>query len=120
LVSILIVDDDPTLLKMIEIYLSDFPAKLKLVRNGRVALKFLETSDFDLMLTDLQMPEVDGYDLIQRLREDGNRMPIIILSAFGMEKMAEKALALGANQMLTKPFDGGALRRVIKDQLNIT
>ncbi len=108
------------MLKMIKIYLTGFPAELELVRNGRSALKMLRNADYDLMVTDLQMPEIDGFELVRRLRESGSSMPVIILSAFSKDKLVEEVLEAGANQMLTKPFDSGTLQRAIKEELNLS
>jgi DNA-binding response OmpR family regulator len=116
----MVVDDDPTMLRMIELYLADFPVEVKLVRNGRVALRHLEKGHYDLLLTDLQMPELDGISLIKKLRAEQLDLPIIILSAYGMEKMADEAIELGADELLCKPFDSNTLKKKIRNQLNLS
>jgi CheY-like chemotaxis protein len=108
------------MLRLVELYLIDYPAELTKARNGRIALKYFEQSAFDLLLTDLQMPEVDGITLIKKLRNENKKLPIIVLSAFGMEKMTEDAVKLGANKVLSKPFDSNTLKQTIEEQLNDT
>lgn len=116
----MIVDDDPILLRMIQIYLSDFPAELKLMKNGRSALRELERTDCDLIITDIQMPEMDGLTLIRRARDIKPDVPVIVLSAFGMEKLAQKVVDIGASVLLPKPFDRDTLKRTIRAQLHLS
>jgi len=117
LISLLVVDDDPSMLKLVELYLRDYPAELVMARNGRAALKYIEQNKFDLLLTDIQMPELDGLSLIRKLREDNRDLPIIVLSAFGTDKKADEAMKLGANKIISKPFDSKTLKQSIEEQL---
>ncbi len=76
--------------------------------NGREALKAFENEDFDLLLMDLQMPEMDGFEATVAIRkkekDSGNHLPIVVLTAHAMKGDREKCLAVGMNEYLTKPI----------------
>ncbi len=101
--TILIVDDSNHLAYMLNRYLSEQGFQVMSARNGREALATLEYQTPDLILLDLLMPEMDGFEFMRLLRRDHN-LPIIILSAKDSE--ADKVLALksGADDYVTKPF----------------
>jgi len=117
--SILIVDDDPILLRMVKLYLADFDAQVELCRSGRAALKKLETARYDIIFTDLQMPEIDGLTLIKKIRLFNQKVPIIILSAYGLEAITREAVKNGANHVLNKPFDSSQLINVINQNISL-
>ena len=101
--KILIVDDNNDTTYMLTHYLSEQGFHVMSARNGHEALAIIEYQTPDLVLLDLLMPEMDGFEFMRSLRKDRN-MPIIILSAKDSE--ADKVLALksGADDYVTKPF----------------
>jgi DNA-binding NtrC family response regulator len=115
--NILFVDDDPNLQKMVEIFLRTTDYHLSFAKNGRTALKMYQEGSFDLILTDIQMPEMDGITLVREINKLDKSIPIIIISAFGKKSMAQKAIAEGASKILDKPFDSQALIGIIKELL---
>ena len=112
--NILFVDDDPNMLKMVELFMRKSKHKLSCAKNGRSALKILEKDNFDLVITDIQMPELDGLALIDEIRKVNNDIPIVIISAFGQEMVSEKALEKGAIKVLRKPFESRQLLEIIE------
>ena len=88
------------------------------VENGKLALDELknETNDFDLVLLDLMMPEVDGYQATQQLRQDPRyqELPIIALTAKAMPDDQERCIAAGANDYIPKPLDVEMLLSLIR------
>ncbi|HFE45882.1 MAG TPA: response regulator [Nannocystis exedens] len=112
--SVLVVDDSPPMRKMIVFALSRLPG-LDLVEadDGVDALRKLAGATFDLIITDLNMPILDGLKLVKRLRADKRyeRVPIIIITTEGAAEDRQRALALGANAYITKPIRA---REVIK------
>jgi PAS domain S-box-containing protein len=91
------------------------------VNNGKEALKVLERSPVDLVLMDCQMPELDGYEATRRIREGaGNSrgVPIVALTAHAMKEDLERCLAVGMNDIITKPFQKEVLERTLERWLS--
>jgi signal transduction histidine kinase/CheY-like chemotaxis protein len=92
------------------------------VSNGIEALAVLEESDYDLLLMDCQMPEMDGYETARRLRrrlgEKGSRLPIVALTAHALKEDLERCLQAGMDDYITKPFHPDALRRIVEKWLS--
>lgn len=105
--QVLIIDDEPIMRKLLQQILKD-KYEVILKENGREALEWMYTGNIpDLVVADLNMPEIDGFEYIKKVRESGffNDVPLIVLS--GEESSAEriKCLKLGANDYLIKPFN---------------
>ncbi|UQZ82939.1 Signal transduction histidine-protein kinase BarA [Paenibacillus konkukensis] len=85
-------------------------------RNGRKALDYAQAAEWDLILMDIHMPEMDGYEATRRLRAERryDKLPIVALTATGLVKERELCLELGMNDILTKPVDFDELIRVMK------
>lgn len=92
-----------------------------LVENGRNALDLLKLNTFDLIMMDLDMPDIDGYTTIEMIRNElGITIPIIVVSGSADTAAAEKALKAGANDFLAKPYSSAQLTRVIVKNLGDT
>ncbi len=113
-IKILLVDDDPHMQRLISIFLKKNPFELDKTGNGRIALRKIETQTYDLIISDLQMPETDGIELIKRIRAKNRTTPIIIISAYGLDSMAEEAIKEGASFVLPKPFEAAELLQTIE------
>lgn len=104
---VLVADDEPHIGRIIKMKLEQGPFRVTLVYDGREALDVLEReSDVSLVLLDLMMPHLSGLDVLAAMRADPRwkDLPAIILTAAGEEQQHQRALALGANDFLTKPF----------------
>jgi two-component system KDP operon response regulator KdpE len=99
---ILLVDDEPAIVRAVRANLGSRGFRVDVAESGREALERVELHP-DLILLDLGLPDLDGLDLIRALRSRG-RAPIIVLSARGAERDKVRALDLGADDYLTKPF----------------
>jgi two-component system sensor histidine kinase and response regulator WspE len=89
-------------------------------QNGRAALALFEAAAPDLVLTDIEMPEMDGIELIRRVRQrpTGQRLPIIVLSSRGSDEDKRRAVQAGADAYLVKSeFSEGALREMLSRRL---
>jgi two-component system KDP operon response regulator KdpE len=99
---ILLIDDEPAIVRAVRANLANRGFRVDVAESGREALERVELHP-DLILLDLGLPDLDGLDLIRALRGRG-RAPIIVLSARGAERDKVRALDLGADDYLTKPF----------------
>ncbi len=120
---ILLVEDGEDNRRLIAHLLEKAGAILELAENGRIGLeKALEASrsnsPFDVILTDMQMPEMDGYELTQRLRAAGWRGPIIALTAHAMAQDRQRCLDVGCDDYAVKPVDRKALLDTIRRQVD--
>ena len=114
--SVLVVDDDPKLRRLVERQLSAEGFDVLLASNGEEALYQASLSQPNLIVLDISMPVMDGFEALERLREFFTE-PIIILSATDQEREKVRALDLGADDYLTKPFGGAELSARIRAAL---
>jgi CheY-like chemotaxis protein len=114
---VLIVDDEPAILFGLSEALADERRGLAVVTasGGQEALEILESQKIDLVLTDLRMPEVDGFELLAYLRRDLPHVPVILMTAHGADELAR----VGADEFecFSKPIDLVALRQHIQDRI---
>lgn len=105
---ILIVDDEPRYLRLLEANLKTEGYEVVTAQDGMQALDVFSTNPIDLVLLDVMMPRLDGFGVTQRLREFSN-VPIVILTARGEEQDRVRGLDLGADDYLVKPFSATEL-----------
>ncbi len=111
---ILLVEDGPDNQRLISHILCKAGAKVDIAAHGGIAMEMLAKVDaletpYDLILTDMQMPELDGYSLARKLRAKGCKTPIIALTALAMSEDREKCLAAGCDDYASKPIDKAKL-----------
>ncbi len=102
--TVLVVDDDPKLLKMLQRTLVYENLDVQTATNGLDALDLVRQNQPDLMIIDWMMPQMDGLTLVQRLRDADNRMPILMLTARDAIQNRVDGLESGADDYLVKPF----------------
>ena len=116
--TILIIEDDPVSLKFIEEILEPTGANILSHKTGRDGLSaFRENAKTDMILLDMSLPDVNGLEVIQKIRKTNAQIPVIIQTAHAMSGDKEKALEFGANDYITKPIDKNALFRIIRGYL---
>lgn len=103
--SILVVEDDKALNQLICAYLSDNGYKPTSCFDGAQALRTLENGHFALIISDIMMPEVDGFELVQRVRLTDKTTPILLLTAKDDKTSQMLGYKLGIDEYLVKPFD---------------
>src|SRR5882672_7954812 len=105
--SLLIVDDDRQNCTLLAARLQSAGHVIAMAENGRQALEMLRTQPFDLVLLDLLMPEMDGYQVLEHLQADDNlrHLPVIVLSAVDDMDSMVRCLEMGAADYLSKPFN---------------
>ncbi|PWE54292.1 DNA-binding response regulator [Metarhizobium album] len=103
-VRILIVDDEPPIRRLLRVGLSTQDYAVSEAMNAKVAIQLLADDKPDLVILDLGLPDISGHDLLARWRGEGVTLPIVILSSRTDETGIVKALELGADDYITKPF----------------
>ncbi len=112
---VLLAEDGPDNQKLISFILRKAGMEVEVVTNGREALDRIEAgADYDLIITDMQMPELDGYAATRLLRSRGYAKPILALTAHAMEGDRERCLEAGCDEYETKPLDRASLLRTIE------
>ena len=103
---VLVADDEPNIVMSLEFLMKRAGFEVAGARNGREALAALEGTPPDLLLLDVMMPELDGYEVCERVRQrpEWNQTKIIMLTARGRDAERQRGLALGADRYVTKPF----------------
>jgi two-component system chemotaxis response regulator CheY len=117
-INFLVVEDSPTMRQLISFALKRVHgSKIVEASDGIDALKKLSGDQFDLILTDINMPIMDGLKLVSLVRGDDKykEIPIIIITTEGAEEDRKKGLALGANAYLPKPIQTAELLRLVKE-----
>ena len=115
--SILIVDDEPSIRKVLAAQLKRAGYGVTAAANGAEAISLLEDTPFDLVISDLKMPGIDGMALLEHCRANLPALPVILITAHGTVDTAVEALKLGAHDYITKPFDQHELQTVITKAL---
>ena len=114
-VRILLVEDREIDQKVATAYIESFGYKVDLAVNGREAIEMVAKTNYDLMLIDIQMPEIDGLEATAAIRkaETTRRLPIIAVTAYAMEGDRERCIAAGMDGYLAKPIQFKALRAIL-------
>lgn len=111
---VLLVEDNKVNTFVAARFLSNWGISYDTAENGMEALELLKSNKYDLILMDLQMPEMDGYDCTVEIRKSGDKTPIFALTANAFSDIKSKVLHSGMNDYITKPFDPDELYKKIK------
>ena len=121
--KILVVEDSPTTRAMIISAIEEVAGGLEILesKNGFEALKLLPQHSFDLIITDINMPDINGLELVSFVKRNQayKHIPLIIITTEGSERDREKGISLGANEYLVKPFNPEMLQNVVKKYIKI-
>ena len=118
--TILIVEDNPQNRYLVTFLLEKHGYDLQVAEDGQQALELLKHSEPDLILLDMQLPRIDGYEAARRIKADPRlrSIPLVALSAHSMYSDREKALASGCDEFVTKPVDADGLIALISRLLD--
>jgi two-component system KDP operon response regulator KdpE len=114
--KIMLVDDEPSILKVLSIKLRVSGYQVISALNGDEALKLIKSEKPDVVLLDVIMPGMDGFEVLQKLRAF-SKLPVIVVSA--RPEYSRQAMTLGANAFIAKPFDIDELLKKIEQFLNL-
>lgn len=117
--KILVVDDEPTIVRLMEFILARQGHEMIVAVNGEEALEKIKTQQPDLVLLDIMMPRIDGYEVAQLLRADPKTasLPIIMLSAKAQDEDIRKGVEIGVDEYITKPFTPDHLVQIVAKYL---
>ena len=116
--SILVIDDDAVAGEFLQEALSLDGYEVKTLTSAKEALK-LELSQFDLLMSDIRMPEMDGLQFLEQVHQKWPDLPVILMTAYGSLDTTMEALSLGAWDYISKPFSPNDCRKIVKKVLEI-
>jgi len=106
---VLLVEDDLTAARGVSLMIKSGGAIVDQVDTGEEALELVRHYDYDIVVLDLMLPDLEGYEVVRRMRAARNETPVLILSGLSRPQAKVKGLGLGADDFITKPFDKGEL-----------
>ncbi len=117
--KILIVDDEPSIIVPLQFLMEQNGHDVMVAFSGEEAMEIITEKKVDLILLDIMLPVIDGFEVCQRVRENPqwNKIKIILLTALGSDANVEKGLALGADAYITKPFSNIEVVDKVKELL---
>jgi CheY-like chemotaxis protein len=118
--KILLVDDEPDILEVIQDRLEAYGFKVITATTGREALTKLAAEKFDGVFMDVKMPEMGGIEALKEIRKTDRNIPVIIITSSSTREAAEATLAQGANEYILKPFEWQELKAKIEKVYQIT
>lgn len=111
---ILVADDDPQMQLAVKACLMRRGHDVTVVNNGKSAADLLDTEQFDLIVSDQQMPQMSGLDLLAHLQKKNSELPFVMITAYGTITQAVEAMQAGASDFITKPFEANDLERIVE------
>jgi two-component system, NtrC family, response regulator AtoC len=114
---VLVADDEKNGRRMLEILLTKIGCEVSTAVDGLAALEIIRNTSVDLLVTDLNMPKMDGLALLSTLRKEGDDIPVIVVTAYGTVENAVAAMKQGAFDFIMRPLDIEQVERVVKHAL---
>lgn len=114
-VRALVVDDLPDNLLLVRHFLQIAGATVDIARNGQEAIECCTRTAYDIIIMDISMPVMDGAEATRRIRQQGNNIPIIALTAYALKEDRERYMTAGFNEYLCKPVDKKLLIRCVSE-----
>src|ERR1700730_10354181 len=118
--SVLVVDDEPDLCELLSITLQRMDLSPRTANSVATAQRLLKTEQFDLCLTDMQLPDGDGLDLVKWIQQYSPSVPVAVITAHGNMETAVRALKVGAFDFVSTPLDLAGLRKVVASALKLS
>lgn len=115
--NILIADDEKEIIKLLKMYLETDDAKIFEANDGSEAVRILDSEDIDLAIVDIMMPKIDGYQVIKHIRGKDKYIPVMVVSAKVTLSDRVLGIDLGADDYITKPFEGLEVAAKVRAQL---
>src|ERR1700681_1531175 len=118
--AVLVVDDEPDLCELLSITLQRMELSPRTASNVATAQRMLKAEQFDLCLTDMQLPDGDGLELVKWIQQYSPSVPVAVITAHGNMETAVRALKLGAFDFVSKPLDLAGLRKLVATAIKLS
>ena len=118
--AVLVVDDEPDICELLSITLQRMDLSPRTANNVAAAQRLLKTEQFDLCLTDMQLPDGDGLELVKWIQQYSPSVPVAVITAHGNMETAVRALKLGAFDFVSKPLDLAGLRKLVATAIKMS
>jgi DNA-binding NtrC family response regulator len=117
--NLLLIDDNKQVLESLSAYLSFFlrDCTIRTAENGRKALDIIRSEPIDVILTDLEMPVMDGFELVAYAKVHYPAIPVLVMTGRHSQETENRAKQIGASEYIIKPFDTDAIRNLITARL---
>ena len=113
-ITILVVDDELMMRNLLEKILVRDGYNVKTAENGQDALEVLKREKIDIVISDMKMPEMNGFDLLKIIKKEYPRIGMIMMTAYGDTYTVKDALLLGADEYITKPFKSFEVSMIVE------
>ncbi len=117
--KVLVIDDEPDLREIVQDILKAHKINVVVANNGKQALEILNSENFDMILSDMQMPEMSGIEFLQSVCLKGDFTPVVFYSGFYEKDLLRKAMQLGAFDFLEKPLSAARLLAVVESAAEV-
>src|ERR1700731_2778094 len=118
--AVLVVDDEPDLCELLSITLQRMDLSPRTANNMAAAQRMLKTEQYDLCLTDMQLPDGNGLELVQWIQQYSPSVPVAVITAHGNMETAVRALKAGAYDFVSKPLDLAGLRKLVSSAIRMS
>ncbi len=118
---VLVIEDDPGIAHVLETILRLYNINVEVAKNGTLGLKYIKEKKPQIILCDIMLPDMEGYDILKIVKEDNEsyKTPFIFLTAFADPADVRKGMNEGADDYITKPFTADTIIKAIKSQLEL-
>ncbi len=103
--TVLVVDDEAAIAGLLKVILSEAGMEVELASNGQQAMELIEKTKFDLVISDIRMPVMDGFQLLEQVKRRDREIKVILMTGYTEDYEISDALVLGADDYITKPFE---------------
>jgi DNA-binding NtrC family response regulator len=117
--SILIVEDEAKMQRLLQLSLAEEGYTTQAASDAELGLRLLRQTKFDLVITDLKLPGMDGLEFLQAVKRTDAQVPVVLMTAFGTVETAVQAMKAGASDYVLKPFSLEEMKLVVKKELNV-
>jgi len=117
--TILIVEDEPKMLRLLELNLSEEGYSVKTAEDAEAGLNLLRQDRIDLVITDLKLPGMNGLEFLQAVKRHDARIPVVVMTAYGTVETAVEAMKAGASDYVLKPFSLEEIKLIVGKELDV-